>query len=82
MEKAPSSMVVVGHTRSVESFAAGLKEKGLSIKVVHDLDAGLYHKGVSPDNALDLPIFGYGLELIPPHYDPTINLFETMHLTG
>ncbi len=54
VEKAPSLMVVVDHTRNVELLAAGLKEKGLSINVLLDLDAGLHRTGVSPENALDL----------------------------
>jgi D-serine deaminase-like pyridoxal phosphate-dependent protein len=50
----PSLMTVVDHQDSVALLDASLRERGLSMNVLLDVDVGLHRTGVTPAGALEL----------------------------
>ncbi len=50
----PSLMTVVDHRNNVALLDAALRERGLAMDVLLDLDVGLHRTGVSPKGALEL----------------------------
>ena len=54
LAEAPSLMTVVDHQDSVDLLNAALRERGLSMDVLLDVDVGLHRTGVNPAGALEL----------------------------
>jgi len=54
LQSAPSTMIVVDHPKAIELLSDALRDRGLSMDVLLDIDVGLERTGVAPELAPQL----------------------------